>query len=153
MNQCAQFLPRLEFLSFCFAQNLHTRSDIWRISCFFHGGRCDRNLLRCQIFCSLLKGSIVAKAQSRCSGAPQKRISRRARKASDVPRFVSINACSSSIITAFAVASTFCPVLLVSIKYRDSGVIIRIWGGFLTICCLSLWGVSPRPNANGYLRL
>ncbi len=47
------------------------------------------------------------------------------------------------MITALAVASTFCPVLLVSIRYNDSGVMIRIWGGFLTILCLSRWEVSP----------
>ncbi len=59
------------------------------------------------------------------------------------PLLVSISACSSSIMTAPAVQSTFWPVLLVSIKYRDSGVIIRMWGGFRTICCLSRGVVSP----------
>ena len=37
------------------------------------------------------------------------------------------------MITALAVLNTFCPVMEVSIRYRDSGVMISMWGGCFTI--------------------
>ena len=52
-------------------------------------------------------------------------------------------ACSSSRITARADESIFCPVLPVSSRYSDSGVVIRICGGFRIICCRSRCVVSP----------
>ena len=35
------------------------------------------------------------------------------------------------------------PLALVKSKYSDSGVVTRIWGGFLAIFCRSPAGVSP----------
>ncbi len=45
--------------------------------------------------------------------------------------------------SALAVLRTVRPVRLVSIRYRDSGVMMRIWGGCFTMRCRSFWGVSP----------
>ncbi len=50
---------------------------------------------------------------------------------------------TSSKITQRAVRSTDCPDFPVSIRKRDSGVVIKMCGGDLVILRRSLCGVSP----------
>ena len=58
------------------------------------------------------------------------------------PRLVCATAWISSTITCSTPSKIFA-AWLVSIRYSDSGVVIRMSGGWRTIACRSFCGVSP----------
>ena len=59
------------------------------------------------------------------------------------PRLFPATACSSSRMRVRTFLSDFRPLSEVRRMYRDSGVVISMWGGRLTIACRSLCDVSP----------
>ncbi len=92
-------------------------------------------------------GRTVAESPMRCAGVPmpfaRRSASRRSRlTARCAPRLVAATACTSSMITVCTPRSVS-PARLVSMRYRDSGVVMRMSGGSDTSLRRSLEVVSP----------
>ena len=87
-------------------------------------------------------GSTVAESPIRWAGSSS-RSSRRSRlTARCAPRLVPATACTSSMITVFTWRRVS-RALDVSMRYRDSGVVMRMSGGWASRERRIAWGVSP----------
>ena len=94
-------------------------------------------------------GRCVAESPIRCGGASVSASSRSSESARCAPRFVAASAWISSTITQRTPRSVS-RADEVSIRYSDSGVVIKMSGGFLIIRRRSDAGVSPvRTAASG----
>ena len=87
-------------------------------------------------------GSTVADRPMRWAGWSNKSSSRSRLTARCAPRLVPATACTSSMITVLTCRSVS-RALDVSIKYSDSGVVIRMSGGWASSARRVACGVSP----------
>ena len=93
------------------------------------------------------RGFNVAEQPTLCSFPSTRSCSRSRLTARCTPRLLSQREWTSSTMTVRMVCSAGAIRLLPRSRYRDSGVVIRMCGGFRIIFCRSLWGVSPERTA------
>ena len=88
-------------------------------------------------------GRCVADNPIRTGRREQSASSRSRVSAKCEPRLSRASAWISSTMTVSTAVKTWRLFSAVSIKYNDSGVVTRIWGGRRSILCRSVFGVSP----------
>lgn len=87
-------------------------------------------------------GSTVADSPMRCTGCSSRASSRSSVSARCAPRLVPATACTSSTMTV-CTSVRVSRALEVSIRYSDSGVVMRMSGGFVSRARRIACGVSP----------
>ena len=92
-------------------------------------------------------GLRVAEHPTRCTGASTSSANRSRLTARCTPRLLSHSACTSSTITVRIVRRFGRMRLLCSNRYSDSGVVIRMCGGWRIMRARSACGVSPDRTA------